>query len=144
MWTSAPPAGPRRLLPSGPSRPEPGNSGFYPPSALRGRTGALVRGICLCQMSPVSGDSCARAPWPGSGGGNSIASLRLFAVHLADSRTRVRAALSPELKAWAGGILSWPRPLEATTGVKVLTTPSSVTVLGAMRELTCVQLPRRP
>lgn len=43
---------------------------------------------------------------------------RLFAVHLADSRTRVRAALSPELKAWAGGILSWPWYPEAMMGVR--------------------------
>ncbi|KAI7773017.1 hypothetical protein LA080_012494 [Diaporthe eres] len=98
-------------LASGSSRPGPGNSGFYPPSTLRGRTGALVRGVCPWQTPPVSEDLCLGA----------VARLgrreldcfpRLFAVHLADSRTRVRAALSPELKAWAGGILLWPRDLE--------------------------------
>lgn len=102
---------------SGSSRPGPGNSGFYPPSTLRGRTGALVRGVCLladaaCQRRLV----CLGA----------VARLRrreldcfprlLLPFDLTDSRTRVRAALSSELKAWAGGILLWPRLAEPRWG----------------------------
>ncbi|KAG6363990.1 hypothetical protein INS49_009093 [Diaporthe citri] len=65
--------------------------------------------------------ACGRCRLPAETGAWAAVELdcfpRLFAVHLADSRTRVKAALSPELKAWAGGILLWPPPTTALIGI---------------------------
>lgn len=119
-WATAP-------LATGSSQPRLGNAVFYPPSTLRGRTGAFGKGrLSLWQMSPVSGDLCLGRRGPAQAAGTRLLPSSLFAVRLTDSRTRVRAALSPELKAWAGGILSWPRHLASHDGGQVLTMPFSV------------------
>lgn len=98
MWTSTPLTSSRIVIQGiDASPPEPGRPGFHPPNTFRGRTGALIRGIPLCQMPPVSEDSCL----------GSMARLsrrkfdcfpRLFAVYLTDSLNKFRATQSPEFK----------------------------------------------
>lgn len=108
QWTSAPPAATWSIGAPGHSRPRPGNAGFYPLSALNGRTGALARDVCMLQSRlPASTRASITVSrlWRRELDLASSPRRRLDCIQAA-SRVRVKAALPPCAKAWVGGISS--------------------------------------